>query len=76
MHSYVITTDELSHSKETVIPLITGILNEIPEEIEVLHIWSDGPFSQFKNKFIAATISMLEEEYKLSITSNFFAIYM
>ena len=40
IHPYVIASDELSHSKEMMIPLLSRMLEEIPQEIEVLHIWS------------------------------------
>ena len=39
----------------------------------MLHIWSDGPSSQFKNSFIAASIPWLQEKHKLKICWNFFA---
>lgn len=38
-----------------------------------MKIWSDGPASQFKNKYIAALITHLESRYDLKIFWNFFA---
>lgn len=73
IHPIVIASDDLTHSKDTVIPYVDRILEEVPKEIEVLHVWSDGPTSQFKNKYIAAALPTLQEKHQLHITWNFFA---
>ena len=50
--------------------IIKQLLNE---NITGLHIWSNGPSSQFKNQYIAATLSWLQNECSIEITWNFFA---
>lgn len=55
--SKVFVSDSLVHTKETIIPYIYKLLTELPKSLKVLKIWSDGPSSQFKNKFIAAMIN-------------------
>ena len=50
--------------------IIKQLLNE---NITALHIWSDGPSSQFKNWYIAATLSWLQNEWSIGITWHFFA---
>ncbi len=70
MKSYALVSDVLDHSKSTIIPFLDRILEEL---IEVVHIWSDGPSSQFKNRFIAASLSTLEAKYCMKIYWNYFA---
>lgn len=38
-----------------------------------MKIWSDGPSSQFKNKFIGSIIPIFEKKLKKNIFWNFFA---
>ena len=68
----VIISDELTHSRNSIImiKLLTSILDK---NIKKLHIWSDGPSSQFKNRFIAASISWLQKRHTLKIYWNYFA---
>ena len=40
---------------------------------KTVSICSDGPPSQFRNRFIAAAIPVLEAKHQLYITWNFFA---
>ena len=44
--------------------LIKQLVNE---SITALHIWSNGPSSQFKNRYIAATLSWLQNECSIEI---------
>lgn len=71
--SKVFVSDSLVHTKETIIPYIYKLLTELPKSLKTLKIWSDGPSSQFKNKFIAAMIPELEAEFGLKIYWNYFA---
>ena len=41
----------------------TLISNLLSVNVSLLHIWNDGPSSQFKNKFIANAIIILLEKY-------------
>ena len=72
--STVIISDDLTHSRDSIIiftdKLLTGILDK---NIKKLHIWSDGPSSQFKNCFTAASISWLQKRHMLKIYWNYFA---
>ena len=72
-HAGVITSDSNVHSKETIIPYMDKILSAIPEDIKQLQIFSDGPSSQFKNRFIVAAVPALEAKYGLAIIWNYFA---
>lgn len=66
-HPLTIVSDNLDHGKETVVAYIDRILEEIPEAIEDVYIWSDGPSSQFKNRFITASLAILEKRHNLRI---------
>lgn len=74
-HPIVIASDNLEHSKNTIVAYLDQILSEppLPSSIKVLHIWSDGPASQFKNKYIAAAINVLQQKYGILINWNYFA---
>ena len=70
-------SDDLHHCKDSIIVLIDNILQNIvkPQDYNIikLHLWSDGPNKQFKNKFIAAGLHWLESRFNVSIVWNFFA---
>lgn len=71
--SKVYVSDNLQHTKETIIPLLYNYFLTMPKSIKCLKIWSDGPSSQFKNKFIAAIIPVFEKEFNIKIIWNYFA---
>ena len=72
--STVSISDDLTHSTDSVIIFVDKLLSSvIDENVKTLHIWPDGPSSQFKNRFIAASIPWLQEKHKLKICWNFFA---
>ena len=73
LHSKVIVSDNPDHSKETVGAYVDMILETIPASVKSVSIWSDGPASQFKNRYIAAALHTLQAKYKLLIYWNFFA---
>lgn len=64
MKSYSVVKDDQDHSKRTIVPYLDKLLEELPHGIKTAHIWSDGPTSQFKNKFIATALSVLERSTK------------
>lgn len=69
----VFVSDNSSHTKETIVPYLWKLLSNMPSSLKILKIWSDGPSSQFKNKFMAALIPYFEERFQLKIIWNFFA---
>ena len=52
LHPKVIVSDNLDHGKGTVVAYIDYLLNTLPAPVKTVSIWSDGPSSQFKNKYI------------------------
>ena len=50
LNTLVLASDNLDHSKETVVAYMDVILDQIPEHVQDISVWSDGPSSQFKNR--------------------------
>lgn len=73
LHSTAIASDNTHHTKETIVAYLYKIFLTIPSTVKTVKIWSDGPRSQFKNKYMAAVILILEQKFKLKIVWNFFA---
>ena len=65
-------SDHRSHSRGCVVFLEHIIKQLLNENITALHIWPDGPNSQFKNRYIAATLSWLQRECSVEITWHLF----
>lgn len=67
VNSIVCVSDNLKHDKTTAMDYLCTILdNYLGSESKVLTVWSDGPVSQFKNKFIVNSIKKLKERYRLN----------
>lgn len=66
-------SDNTDHSKYSTVAYLYKILLQIPKEIKILKIWSDGPSSQFKNKYIGAVILLFESLFPIKIIWNYFA---
>ena len=66
LHPTVIVTGNTIHAKETVVAYISKLLlllkARLPESLKTVHIWSDGPTSQFKNRYIAAAVHTSEDD--------------
>ncbi|KAJ4444344.1 hypothetical protein ANN_06136, partial [Periplaneta americana] len=61
LHPYVLVSDNRNHSKDTVLAYIDRLLEELPSSSKIIQIWSDGPSSQFKNKYIAMALCFGKE---------------
>lgn len=66
-------SDNRNHSKDTVLAYIDRLLEELPSSSKIIQIWSDGPSSQFKNKYIAMALQVLERKHERKIMWNYFA---
>ena len=72
--SEVVISDNLSHTKDSVISFIDKLISELVDSsVKVLQLWSNGPSSQFKNRFIATAIPWVDEKYSVKLCWNFFA---
>ena len=72
----VIVSDSLDHDKRAVAVFTLRTLNEIIQHcpnVSQIKIWTDGPATQFKNRFILAMIPYLKEKYGIYITWNYLA---
>ena len=59
IHSSCFVSDNLTHSKETLVAYIDRALEDLPSSVKIVSLWSDGPRSQFKNKYVAAAMNDL-----------------
>lgn len=64
--SYIVVSDNKTHDKSTALHYLSCILDSIHTEVKSLKVWSDGPTSQFKNRFIAASLTHLSAKYGLN----------
>ncbi|GBP84581.1 hypothetical protein EVAR_64611_1 [Eumeta japonica] len=49
---YCSMSQNLSHSPPAIWAHLQPILNKLPSEVEILHFWSDGPVTQYRNKYM------------------------
>lgn len=66
-------TTQNTQRRPSWITYIYKIFLTLPSTVKIVKIWSDGPTSQFKNKFIGAVILLLEKKFQVKIIWNFFA---
>ena len=52
IHPTVLASDNRIHAKETIGPYIDYLLSTLPKSVKTVSLWSDGPSSQLKNKYI------------------------
>ncbi|XP_063241124.1 uncharacterized protein LOC134541539 [Bacillus rossius redtenbacheri] len=74
--SYVVVSDDLSHSKYAVWLFLGEIIKDIKKHfpsIKYLFIFSDNCASQFKNKYTLSNICYTESDYGVNTEWNFFA---
>ena len=62
----------LKHDKKAVIVLLDELLSKI-EHADVLKVWSDGPNSQFKNRYVMEALKLLCVRHNIDIKWNFSA---
>lgn len=70
--SYAVTSDNTIHAKETIVPYLDHLFEKLPKAAETVHLFTDGPSSQFKNKYMAVAQAVLQEKYQIKLYWNFF----
>ena len=74
--SYIIVSDVRDHEKRSVAAytqkIITIMLGLMPT-INRFNIWTDGPSSQYKSKYIFALLAKLQVENNIKMEWNYFA---
>ena len=74
--SIVIWSDNLEHTKLSIYVFVQEILNHLTSKyIDIRHVnfISDGPSSQFKQKFLFSNLHLWGSRFNISIDWNFFA---
>ena len=74
--SFVLVSDDLNHSKQSVYTYMQYIFNHLKSKfpnMKILDIFSDGASSQFKQKYLFSNLYSWEQEHDLKIRWNFFA---
>ena len=66
-------TDLTDHTKTTIVVYLEYLLNIYAVHGSNILLWSDGPSSQFKNRFMARFMEMSAERHSSNISWNFFA---
>lgn len=49
---HVVVSDHMQHNKTSVVIFTTEVLAKLPHGVKEVKIWTDGPASQFKNKYV------------------------
>jgi len=75
--SHVIVSNDLSHEKKSISVFLDTVLNTFvklrhPDVTEVF-LFSDGPSSQFKNKFMVSLLRTFNQQLGLRISWHYFA---
>ena len=74
--SVCVISDARDHDKNAVAAFSTKFLHFIKEEfssVESVDIWTEGPSSQFKNKYIFVLLPALEKFHDIRLRWNYFA---
>lgn len=76
--SFAIISDTLDHTKLTVYKFLSFLLKYLKNQyptIKNIQVFSDGPSSQFKQRFLFSNLYLFEQENdSINITWNFFAM--
>ena len=71
--SHVIVSDSREHNKTSIVVFTNKLLELKPEWVKHVKIWTDGPKSQFKNKYVMYSMQMLSDKHNVQISWNFSA---
>ena len=74
--SFVIVSDDLTHAKYSIYIFMDYIFEYLLEKyplIKKINIFSDGPGSQFKQRYLFSNLHTWEEKHKVNVIWNFFA---
>ena len=74
--SMVIISDDLDHTKYSIFVFMQHIFQTIRAKfpsVESINVFSDGPTSQFKQRFLFSNLHYWEQDHDISIIWNFFA---
>ena len=70
-HPAAVVSDDVLHCKQCILVFVRKILQSLlMDSVKTVHIWSDGPSSQFKNWYITAALPWLQVESDIQIDWN------
>lgn len=62
----IVVSDSTKHDKSTALKYLCIVMDHVMKTpLKHLTIWSDGPSSQFKNRYIAKSLDSLSEHYNI-----------
>ena len=73
---YVLCSDHLTHGKNTIFFYNFYILNDLKSKgliFDMVHYWSDGPYTQFKNQYNFTNLLLHQRDHGMPADWNFFA---
>ena len=73
---YVLRSDDLTHDKNTIFFYNSYIINDLKSKgliFDMVHYWSDGPSSQFKNQYNFTNLLLHQKDHGMPADLNFFA---
>ena len=72
--SNVVVSDDLTHTKSSIVTFLDALATKLlSKNVHTLHVWTDGPSSQFKNRFIVAILPWLAKKFDIDIHWHYFA---
>ena len=75
--SHIYVSDNLDHDKQSIAVFVDMLLSDLKSkspEIDEVSFWTDGPSSQFKNRYIVSLINFLKLRHTLTkMHWNYFA---
>ena len=71
--SVVVISDDLNHTKYSIFIFMQCIFRSLQAKFPSINVFSDGPTSQFKQRFLFSNLHYWEQDHDISIRWNFFA---
>lgn len=74
--SIVVVSDNLDHTKLSIYKFVDYVFSWLKDkysEIECINVFSDGPSSQFKQRYLFSNLFLFETSHEIKLTWNFFA---
>ena len=74
--SMVVISDDLDHTKYSIFVFMQHVLHSLKVKVPTISsidVFSDGPTSQFKQRFLFSNLYYWEQAHEISIKWNFFA---
>jgi len=70
---HVVVSNTCNTTRLAAVVFTDQLLSAMPNGIQEVRVWTDGPASQFKNRFIVAAMDLLSQRHNIQIRWNYFA---